>query len=216
MTIRLPAGRRAITGAVISCVAALAAGCGTSAGPAAGPAGTVTATPTATTPPAVSTSAPASSAAASSSAPPASAAACPTRSLGAKIVPKGAAAGSAYAALDFTNISTVTCTLYGYPGVSLAGGDPVSRIGLAATQNPVAGRALVTLAPGGAASALLQIVDAANYPRSRCDPVTATYLEVYPPNQTTPSYLRYTARACAKAVTILTVSVVVAGAGGPS
>ncbi len=33
------------------------------------------------------------------------------------------AAGSVYQVIDFTNISNVTCTLYGYPGVSLGGGD---------------------------------------------------------------------------------------------
>ena len=55
---------------------------------------------------------------------------------------------------------------------------------------------------------------AANFPPSRCDLKDATYLQIYPPNQTTPVYLKYKAQACAKPVQILTVSVVKAGSGG--
>ena len=73
---------------------------------------------------------------------------CPTRSLGLKPGLSQGAAGSVYQVLDFTNISNVSCTLYGYPGVSLAGGDPVKHIGLAADENPNPPRKLVTLAPG--------------------------------------------------------------------
>lgn len=125
----------------------------------------------------------------------------------------GAAAGSTYTAIVFTNISHVTCTLYGFPGVSLAGGDPVTQIGQAAAENHATARTMVTLAPGGVASALLRIADALNYPPSACDPATATYLQIYPPNQTTPIYLKYTATACRRAVQILTVNVVEPGAG---
>jgi hypothetical protein len=107
----------------------------------------------------------------------------------------------------------VSCTLYGYPGVASAGGLPVSQIGLAAAKSPTTARTLVTLAPGKVANALLQIVHAGNYPRSTCSPVTATYLQIYPPNQTTPMYLSYPSLTCSKPVQILTVSVVQPGAG---
>jgi Protein of unknown function (DUF4232) len=110
--------------------------------------------------------------------------------------------------LDFTNISNVTCTLYGFPGVAQAGGHPVTQIGRAAAESHVTARQLVTLAPGAVASALLQIVDAGNYPPSRCGPVKASYLQIYPPNQTTPGYLAHSSQACSKAVRLLTVSVV--------
>jgi hypothetical protein len=203
-----------MAGAALSCIAALAAACGTSSPSAAPPATTsMTASPA----PSASTS-PASTAAASPTpaATPAAAAgpaACPTRSLKAKIGISQGTAGSVYTLIDFTNIGTVTCTLYGYPGVSLAGGTPVKQIGLAATESKFTQRTLVTLAPGAVANALLQIVDAGNFPPAKCGMVTAHYLQIFPPNQTTPIYLSFTSAACSKAVPILNVSVVMTGAG---
>ncbi|MGN6793617.1 MAG: DUF4232 domain-containing protein, partial [Streptosporangiaceae bacterium] len=88
------------------------------------------------------------------------------------------AAGSTYIPIVFTNNSTATCTLYGYPGVSLAGGTPVHQIGAAADENPSTPRELVTLKPGADASALLRIVAAQNYPAARCHQVRSTYLQV--------------------------------------
>jgi Protein of unknown function (DUF4232) len=139
---------------------------------------------------------------------------CATRSLGAKTGISQGAAGSTYVQIVFTNISGTTCTLYGYPGVSFAGGSPVSQIGVAATEDPATPRHLITLAPGAAASALLRIVTAQNFPASRCHLVTAAYLQVYPPNQTTPIYISYSSSACAKPVHLLTVDVVKPGSGG--
>jgi len=124
------------------------------------------------------------------------------------------AAGSTYIPIVFTNNSTATCTLYGYPGVSLAGGTPVRQIGAAADENPSTPRKLVTLKSGGSASALLRIVSAQNFPAARCHLVQAKYLQVYPPNQTTPIYAMYSAAACSKPVHLLTVDVVKAGTGG--
>jgi len=201
--------RTAATGAVLFCVAALAAACGNST-PAAAPAQPVTVTATgqpATSSPAAATTAPVTAA-------PAGPAPCPTRSLALKLGPGQGAAGSVYQVIDFTNISNVTCTLYGYPGVSLAGGQPVAQVGLAADENPNPPRKLVTLAPGAVASALLQIVDALNYPTAKCGPVTTKWLQIYPPNQTTPVFLSYTTKACSKPVKTLTVSVVLPGSGG--
>lgn len=138
---------------------------------------------------------------------------CPTRALQVKPGTSGGAAGSTYLTILFTNISTNTCTLYGYPGVSLAGGSPVSQIGLAAKEDPQTPRKLVTLSPGGQASALLRIVDAQNFPPRRCDLQQATDLLIYPPNQTTPVYVGYKAAACSKPVPLLTVDVVKPGSG---
>ncbi len=205
--------RQAMAGAALTCVAALAAACGTSS-PSAAPATTAA---TASPAPSASTS-PASNAAASPSpaATPAAAAgpaACPTRSLKAKIGISQGTAGSVYTVIDFTNIGIVTCTLYGYPGVSLAGGTPVKQIGLAATESTATPRTLVTLAPGATANALLQIVDAGNFPAAKCGMITAHYLQIFPPNQTTPIYLSFTSAACSKPVQTLNVSVVMTGAG---
>ncbi len=44
--------------------------------------------------------------------------------------------------------------------------------------------------------------------------VTAHWLMIYPPNQTTPVYLKYTSPTCSKRVQILTLNVVQPGSGG--
>jgi hypothetical protein len=117
--------------------------------------------------------------------------------------------------IDLENISGVTCTLYGYPGVSFVStGTGGGQIGPAATESPVTPRRLVTLAPGATANALLRIVQAGNYPASKCQPVTAHWLQIYPPNQTTPAYLAFNSQTCSKPLNILSVSVVQPGSGG--
>jgi Protein of unknown function (DUF4232) len=208
MTAPVNPARRVIAGAALAAVAVLASACGGST-PAATPTKTVTVTASpqapAGTSPGTATGTPAA---------PGAAAPCPTRSLGLKPGLSQGAAGSAYQVLDFTNISNVTCTLYGYPGVSLAGGSPVAQVGSAASEDPTTPRKLVTLAPGQVANALLRIVDALNFPASKCGPVKTQWIQVYPPNQTTPIDLAYKTTGCSKPVRILSVSVVQAGSGG--
>jgi hypothetical protein len=209
---------RALAGPALACFAALITGCGTSASPAASPTTTVTVKATAggTATAAATTAASAGSSPTSpaATAPPAGAPACPTRSLGAKPGLAQGAAGSTYQVIDFTNISKVTCTLYGFPGMSLAGGHPVTQIGLAAAEDHSSPRRLVTLAPGAVANAVLRIGHAANFPAAKCLPLTSDYLQIYPPNQTTPIYLHYTSQGCSTPVPYLTVSVVQPGSGG--
>jgi hypothetical protein len=139
---------------------------------------------------------------------------CATRDLKATVGVAQGAAGSVYQVIDFTNIGTASCSLYGYPGIALAGGSPVTQIGTAASRSPQAGPALVTLKPGAVANTLLRITQAQNYPTSKCSPMASTYLQIYPPNQTTPMYLGYKSTGCsATGVNLLTVSVVQSGAG---
>jgi len=157
-------------------------------------------------------------ASASASAPasaPASSTACPTKYLSAKAGLSQGTAGSIYQVIDFTNISNAPCTLYGYPGVSLASGTPVNQVGAAATRSTATAAALVTLGPGQTANALLRIVEAGNYAPGTCTPTTTTYIQIYPPNQTTPIYLSYKSTGCASSsVKLLSVSVVTPGSGG--
>ena len=151
------------------------------------------------------------SASASSTATPA----CPTRYLAAKAGLSQGTAGSIYQVIDFTNISNAPCTLYGYPGVSLASGIPVTQVGAAASRTTATVARLVTLGPGQTANALLRIVEAGNYSPGTCTPTTTTYLQIYPPNQTTPIYLGYKSTGCkSSAVNLLSVGVVTAGTGG--
>jgi len=107
------------------------------------------------------------------------------------------AAGSVFYHLELTNLTLHACTLVGFPGVSavdLAG----HRLGSPATWNHAQQPERVTLGAGASASALLRIVQAANYPASTCRPVTAAGLRVYPPNQTAPRVVPFPFRACAR------------------
>jgi uncharacterized protein DUF4232 len=206
MTAFARAARQLAVAAGLCSVAALAAGCGPPTSPT--PTHTVTITPHASGSPA--SPAPVTSSPASASGP----APCPTSSLGVKLGLAQGAAGSVYQVIDFANLSNVTCTLYGYPGVSAGNGQPLTQVGLAAAEVPNPPRELVTLAPGGVANAVLRIVDAGNYPATKCSMTPTHLLRIYPPNQTAPVYLHYSTQMCAKPVQTLSVSVVQPGSGG--
>jgi len=125
-------------------------------------------------------------------------------------------AGSIYQVIYLTNLGNTPCTLYGYPGVALADGSPqVNQVGAAANRSTATAPALVTLGPGQSANATLRIVEAGNYSPSDCQPTATTFLQIYPPNQTTPIYLAYKSTGCASsAVNLLTITVMTPGTGG--
>ena len=147
---------------------------------------------------------------------PAAGPACPTSSLQVKQGVAQGYAGGVYVVIDFTNTSGSMCTLYGYPGVSLVSGPPYTQIGLAAKRNTSTPKKLVTLTAGATAHALLQIVDALNYPPASCGPTKATALKVYPPNQTVPVYLPNTSNGCTRPVQIMNIGTVQPGSGSSS
>jgi len=210
MTPSFLAARRAAATVALVSAAALISGCTSSSNPSPQPS-----TTSAPPPSPVSTSpsaAPSSPAHGTSHAAPAGPQSCASRDLGVRTGQGEGAAGSTYIQIVFTNNSGATCTLFGYPGVALAGGNPVHQIGAAADENAATPRQLVTLGPGAVASAQLRIVSAQNYPAARCHQVAATYLQVYPPNQTTPIYVKFSSTACSKPVHLLTVDVVKTGA----
>ena len=141
---------------------------------------------------------------------------CPNGSLHVKLGLGQGYAGGTYVVIDFTNTSGATCTLFGYPGVSLVSGPPYAQIGLAAKRTNTAPVKQITLAPDATANALLQIVDALNFPTSTCSPAKSTDLRVYPPNQTASVLLPNTSNGCAKPVQIMTVGAVQPGSGSSS
>jgi hypothetical protein len=204
--------RTLIAAAAVAAAAALVTACGSGTTPhatGASPAGTATATP-ATNPGTPSPTGPSLSAATPPGPPP-----CPTSALRVSVSgSQGAAAGSSYYPIVFTNISGTACTLYGYPGVSFVAEAGGGQIGTPATENPAHPRQLITLAPGQAGHAELQVVNAENYPPADCGMVAAHWLRVYPPNQTAALYASFTAQACTKPRTILTVETVQPGTSG--
>ena len=135
-----------------------------------------------------------------------------------KVSAAGGAAGSIYYPLDLTNTSDTTCTLFGYPGVSFVTGPDGTQLGAAALRNPVAAATTVTLGPGQVAHAVLQVGAAGNYDPAQCQPVTAHYLRIYPPDQTASLVVPFTTQVCSAALpasigTQLGVTVVQPGAG---
>lgn len=204
-------GRLAVTVTALAC-AVTVAGCASpsSSSSAGGP----SATPTTPAAPATSGSAPSSAPASSrspavvTSPPP-----CPNGSLQVKQGVAQGYAGGVYQVIDFTNTSGSTCTLTGYPGVSLVAGPSNAQIGLAAERSTATPVKQVTLAPGATANALLQIVNALNYPSASCGPTMASALKIYPPGQTAPVFLPNTSNGCSKPVQIMHIGAVQPGSG---
>jgi hypothetical protein len=204
-------GRAAVLAAGPLIGAAALAGCassGTSSQPpAAGSTTTVTASPSA--PAASSSNTPAVAAPSSSAA----GTACATSALQVKLGASDGYAGGVYQTIDFTNTSGSSCTLTGYPGVSLVTGPSHQQLGLAAKRSTTgAPAATVTLGPGDTANAVVQIVDALNFPSSSCSPAKAADLKVFPPNQFTAVYLPDTSYGCGKSVQTLFIAPVRSGA----
>jgi hypothetical protein len=202
MLLTPPAGRRARMRRVAPLVlaaAALLAGCGTAKAPQPGtsPAGGSTASGHQTQPGAAGSGSPAASPVSSAS----GLAVCQSSSLHVTVnaAAAGAAAGSTYIPVDFTNTSGSACGMYGYPGVSFvtAGSGAGTQVGAAAQENPAYGKLAVRLAPGGVAHAWLQVGTAGDFPAHACKPQTVGWLKVFPPDQTVAVYVSHSFDACA-------------------
>jgi hypothetical protein len=218
------AARRTSLAAALLCTGALAAACGSTSSnsPAGSPASTAASSASSASPPA--SSAPPTTGATTPATPPStpSAPACSTADLSGTVNTSqgGAAAGSTYYPLNLTNTSKTSCYLFGYPGVSFVTGPSGSQIGEPASRNPAITPRTVILTPGGTAHVTVQVVDALNYSKSDCKPVTAHWLKVFPPGQFTALYIKFTATTCsaklpAKLGVPLTVDAVKGGAGRP-
>jgi hypothetical protein len=219
--------RNSLTGGILAAASILAAGCGSHGSGAAGQASSQVSTAhssvaAASAPAGVASSTPVGIAASQASSPAqathssaaaASVPSCLTSNLRITLGDGGAAAGTDFTVLDFTNSGGASCTLYGFPGVSLINSSG-AQIGAAATRNPAKASTLITLAPGAEASATLGVANAENYPATACRPTSAAQLKVFPPNQTRAIELRFTATGCAVSSTRqLNVTAVTAGAG---
>jgi LysM repeat protein len=192
--------RRAGTAAILVGTAVLAAACASSNNGGTAASAPSSSSAAATPSQAATSSAPQASSAASAPAPSTSAgtAACATGNLKATVVTGqgGAAAGSTYYPVNLTNTGSSSCSLFGYPGVSWVTSPSGNQIGQPARRNPVVTPATVVLAPGQTAHVTLQVVDAQNYSKSACQPVTAHWLKIYPPGQFTALYVKFSALTC--------------------
>ncbi|HYK70851.1 MAG TPA: DUF4232 domain-containing protein [Streptosporangiaceae bacterium] len=204
--------RRTFPAAVLAASGLALAACGGGT-PANRPTRTVTVTasptPSATTAPAATAPAPQQTSHPATAAP-----SCLTRYLNGSIGLSQGTAGAVQVAIVFKNLNNVPCTLYGFPGVSLAAGTPVTDVGQPSSENLSTARELITLAPGGYANATLQIEDAVNFPASSCMPMATNWMAVIPPNQTVPLYIPYSTTACKGSTKLLSVTAVRPGNGG--
>ena len=219
------AGRRISAAAALLCTGALAAACGsTSSNNSAAGSQASTAASSAAAASSAPSSAPPTTGATTPATPPStpSAPACSTADLSGTVNTSqgGAAAGSTYYPLNLTNTSKSSCYLYGYPGVSFVTGPSGSQIGQPASRNPAIAPRTVIVPPGGTAHVTVQVVNALNYSKSDCKPVTAHWLKVFPPGQFTALYIKFTATTCSvklpsKLGVPLTVDAVKGGTGKP-
>src|SRR5215471_11519371 len=187
--------RQAMAWAAVACAALLAAACGSIGAPSAGATATVTVTPTQQGTSSAGTPSASTPAAAATPGP------CSTAGLRVTLAQESAAAGHFYRTLDFTNISGASCTLFGYPGVSFVAGVGGQQIGAAASRSPASKR-LIVLAPGKKAHALVNLLDVLNFPPSKCAATNAHWIKVYPPNQFSATYVRWSAMVCSKSETV--------------
>jgi hypothetical protein len=111
---------------------------------------------------------------------PAGVAACTSSHLSATLGQFQGAAGTEGVPIIFTNTGLSTCTLQGYPGVSLVGANGV-QLGSPAVRQGTGPGPLVQLAPNQTTTAqYLQPIGGAY----NCTLITAMGLRIYPPNQT--------------------------------
>lgn len=121
---------------------------------------------------------------------------CKAAELGLSIKDDGAAAGTVYRELVFTNTGQRTCTMQGFPGVSYVAGKDGHQVGPAAYRDGAKGAA-VTLEPGGTAVAPVGFVNVRNYEPAVCEPTEVRGLRVYPPQETESMYVAQPGVGCA-------------------
>ncbi|WIY84181.1 DUF4232 domain-containing protein [Propionimicrobium sp. PCR01-08-3] len=124
----------------------------------------------------------------------------------------GGAAGTFGMTITLTNTSDIECTMNGFPGVSFVGGGNGTQIGAPAERDESQQAAPVTLAPGGSASAALQVGQFGTYDPDECDAEPVEGFRIYPPDQTEAVFAEYTGTAGCKNedIKLLTVGPVTA------
>jgi hypothetical protein len=119
------------------------------------------------------------------------------------------AAGSIYYNLYFTNFSAHSCSLRGYPrvaAVKLSG----RQLGRAASRESAQRPSVVTLPRDATATAVLRIVDAANFSAAACRETSAAGLRVYPPGSARSKVIPFPFKACSRSdVDVLSVRALV-------
>ena len=194
-------GSGRLLAALLGVAAVLMAGCSTSS-PSAGPA--------------IKKSPPVASASSETSSPPATSAGpgpCKNSALSVLLGHSRRAASKADYPIEFINISSTSCTLYGFPRVSFATGSNYSiAVGSAAAHSHASSKHLITVPPEGTASALVSVLNAKNF-SSGCRETAVTAIVVRLPSFTTSVRLPFNGVTCVnRRDHVLTVNAMVQGA----
>lgn len=107
-----------------------------------------------------------------------------------------AGAGTMWRPLRFTNKSSSSCVIQGYPGVSYVAGNDGHQVGAAAYREGHKG-ARITLRPGKTANAPVGFAQVHNWDSSECKPTPVKGLRVYPPQETHSIYIDNPTTGCA-------------------
>jgi hypothetical protein len=201
------AGQRVLAMCSLASIALLGGACGTAAAPGS-PGKTVTVTSPGATHTITVTATPR----------PAGPGRCSTAGLKLTIGQENGAAGTVYYPAVFTNTSSSTCTLYGFPGAAFVTSPGGSVIGAPAGRS-TAEPTLITLGPGATAHATLAVSDVLIGNNCHQHQVPVKWLQVYPPNQYTPLFAPFTPLngvGCAdRSLVVMYVTPVTGGATGP-
>jgi len=120
-----------------------------------------------------------------------------TTSVAVKPEPGGGAAGSYYFDVVVTNTGSATCTVRGFPGVSMVQGDAGSQLGAPAARDGTVGSA-IKVAPGKTAKAVLRLTQAGNY-GPECRTQQARGFRIYLPDETDAQFAKISVTGCANA-----------------
>lgn len=140
---------------------------------------------------------------------------CRTDQLSASINSRGGAAmGSVYFKIIFTNNGSAPCTMQGFPGVSYTDGPNGDPIGNPALRDESVAVTPVVLAPGGQAWAQVRSTNGqSGYPTATCKPVQVQGVRIYPPDNKASLFISRPGTECSgTTINILDVQAVQAGA----
>ncbi|GAA3297988.1 DUF4232 domain-containing protein [Dactylosporangium vinaceum] len=133
-----------------------------------------------------------------------------------KVTAQGAMSGGGemnnrYVWLVFTNTSSRSCTLYGYPGVSWVAGDSGQQVNEATVRKSGTTPARFTLAPQASGHATVHDGNPDAF-GPECQPVEVRGYRVYPPDETAAIFVPWAVMACSgRGVNVGTVSPLVPG-----
>jgi hypothetical protein len=121
---------------------------------------------------------------------------CTAKSLTAKYRGGDAAMSHVYGRIMLRNVSSESCWVKGYGGLSYVGGGNGTQVGAAADRTP-SQTPKVILAPGDAARSAIVETSFGPYPTKQCRPTEVDGFRVYVPDETHSIFIAHPTTGCA-------------------